>query len=384
MADLQQLRERIAYGLAQARDFEGVDRSDVVAIKSDPELTRYSFVPSEVLAKADGGEMDDEKREATWVASDESTDSMGDVIRVKGWDLARYKANPTLLFGHDQKAPPVGIVQRMRKGEAADGRPALMATGTLFDREVDEFADRVWRIMQAGGLPGVSVGFRAGEINDPQEPEERKALGLGPYGLEFVKGHELLELSIVPVPANQNALRERCIKSADGEMERWLREGEASPAFVREFRKRLMLTAEQVAERAREEKRKAVPVEVDVQALTRKADAAEKRAEELAEDKRLLASTVTSLLDRERELKAESATLEDENRRLEQQNTELREVHEQLQKTVEEHRKGRGEDAQQPPATERDATEQQPPSSDRRAAARAEAFAQTLNSKIGE
>lgn len=36
----------------------------------------------------------------SFVASDETADRYGDIVRVAGWDLANYKRNPIVLFQH--------------------------------------------------------------------------------------------------------------------------------------------------------------------------------------------------------------------------------------------------------------------------------------------
>lgn len=249
------LRDAICYGYATKHDLSSAKREDVVAIKSDPELTQYRFVASEDVAKA----ADVEERSVTWRASDETADSYGDIVRVKGWDLDRYAKNGQILFGHDREGLPLASGKAWKRNPGK-GDGALMVKGNWFEEGVNEFADGVLRIIKAGGLPGTSVGFRAGEVNDPSDPKERSKIGLGDWGLEFTDGHELLENSVVTIPANPNALQERCIKALDGELERWLRTGEKSAAFVREFRKSVTLTAEDLRERLRDAKRKSIVV----------------------------------------------------------------------------------------------------------------------------
>src|SRR5688572_32466802 len=99
------LADKIRSGLARDADFQAAKIEDIFAIKTDPEAVQFRFLPSEEFRGLDAT-----TREVTWVASDESTDAMGDVIRVKGWDLKRFKLNPVLLWAHDDSLPPVGIV----------------------------------------------------------------------------------------------------------------------------------------------------------------------------------------------------------------------------------------------------------------------------------
>ena len=41
----------------------------------------------------------------TFVASDETEDRLGDVLRSDGWDLEAYRRNPVFLWAHDYTAP---------------------------------------------------------------------------------------------------------------------------------------------------------------------------------------------------------------------------------------------------------------------------------------
>jgi len=58
----------------------------------------------------------------TFIASNESVDSDGDVVLVDGWQLNRFNKNPVILFGHDRSKPPVGKAVAVRKILAEDKR----------------------------------------------------------------------------------------------------------------------------------------------------------------------------------------------------------------------------------------------------------------------
>ena len=79
--------------------------------------------------------------------------------------------------------------------------PFLMMV-TLFNAvsSMNEFADDVWKAVDGGFVQAVSVGFLP--LDDPgiiRDDEDRFT------GFEF-DNQELLELSVVPVPANPSAL----------------------------------------------------------------------------------------------------------------------------------------------------------------------------------
>ena len=139
--------------------------------------------------------VDSKARTMRFVASDESVDRYGDIIRASGWQLNNFRKNPVLLFAHDSRQPPVGQV------------PSIEVVGTeliadcLFRPEGDsQLSDDVWRAVEGGFLRAASVGFT------PTGPVNQLVDGAGNVtGYEFTS-QELLELSVVPVPANPQAL----------------------------------------------------------------------------------------------------------------------------------------------------------------------------------
>lgn len=135
------------------------------------------------VAKAAGGELD-------FVLSDDTKDRYGDVIQAEGWDLRSFKRNPIALFNHNSDFP-IGSWENVRvEGNRLIGRLKLAASGT------SERIDELIRLVEQGILRAVSVGFK---------PLETEKLGTGP-GLRFLK-QELLETSLVSVPANPSAVQ---------------------------------------------------------------------------------------------------------------------------------------------------------------------------------
>ena len=138
-----------------------------------------------------------EDRPLTVIASDESADRLGDVVRADGWDLDAYKHNPVFLWAHDYTRTPIG-----RSSWVGLDGAKLLATvefaPTAFAREVE-------LLYRQRFLRAVSVGFRAREFSF------RKGRDGSVDGVEYTR-QELLELSAVPVPANPHALA----KALDG------------------------------------------------------------------------------------------------------------------------------------------------------------------------
>jgi HK97 family phage prohead protease len=135
-------------------------------------------------------------RHAIFIASSEDKDRYGDIIRVNGWDLTNYKANPIVLFGHQSRNLPIGSAKAWIEGTQ------LFADVEFAAKEVYDFADSVYKLVKAGFLNAVSVGFQPTKMpNEIKDPDTNKWTG----GYEFI-AQELLELSVVPVPALPGAL----------------------------------------------------------------------------------------------------------------------------------------------------------------------------------
>ena len=128
----------------------------------------------------------------TFVVSSGAVDRHGDVVSPEGWRLEAYRANPVVLWAHDYRRPAIGRAQSVW----SDGR-ALLAH---LEFAPTEFAREVEALYRSGYQQGVSVGFR------PLRFEERRDPRTGAFlGIRFLE-QELLEISAVPVPANQGAL----------------------------------------------------------------------------------------------------------------------------------------------------------------------------------
>lgn len=159
-------------------------------VPSLDEIRRVAFTP-EVRATNEA------KRTITFVASDETVDRYGDILRVNGWQTAQYMKNPVVLWGHKSSEPPVG---RTLSITTESNPPALIQTVEFASKETYPFADQIFNLYKGGYLRSVSVGFR------PTVPPKPIMDGDGRMtGYEFV-GQELLELSCVPLPANPSAV----------------------------------------------------------------------------------------------------------------------------------------------------------------------------------
>jgi HK97 family phage prohead protease len=128
-----------------------------------------------------------------WIEiSNETADRYGDIIKVAGWELTNYRANPVVLFGHDYHNPPIGRAKELR----SDATRLLMVP-EFPDRETYAFGACCGELMRKGFLNAASVGFSP--LTWAYD-EER-------MGYDF-QTQELLEVSLCSVPANPLCLVE--------------------------------------------------------------------------------------------------------------------------------------------------------------------------------
>lgn len=143
--------------------------------------------------------IDEEQRIIRGIATTPETDRTGDQVMPEG---VQFK-NPTPLLWQHQHDKPVGTVRfntPTKAGITFEAQlPVIREPGVLKDR-----VDEAWQSVKAGLITAVSIGFRAldGQV-------ERLKGG----GLKF-NSIELLELSLVSVPAHSGALI-TAIKSLD-------------------------------------------------------------------------------------------------------------------------------------------------------------------------
>jgi HK97 family phage prohead protease len=165
--------------------------------------------------------VDEETRTIEFVASDGSVDSYGTILPVDKWDLKRYENNGIVGYMHDvygeswtKSADPDDVIG---KGVAFIEEDKLIVRITFEPKDLNERADKIFRKLQFGSLHAVSVGFRAtkkGHMGDEERGEDPKVY--------YYAGQELLEVSVVNIPSNANALK----RALEEERKDWVVEEE--------------------------------------------------------------------------------------------------------------------------------------------------------------
>lgn len=146
-------------------------------------------------------EIDKAKRVVPFIASTAAVDRYGDIIEQAGWQLDNYKKNPIVLFAHDSHALPIGKAVNIGK---LDG--SLFVLLEFMTADIYPLADQVFKMLCGGFLNTLSVGFIPLEYRYRfEEAKDGEEVNPWPIGAIYEKC-ELLENSVVPVPANPEAL----------------------------------------------------------------------------------------------------------------------------------------------------------------------------------
>jgi hypothetical protein len=190
----------------------GVFRSIVEASKATGADVPAVLYPAEADAKrAEDAEANARILQLT--ISTAKSDRDRDSVSADGWDFKSYRKNPVVLFSHtywSEQAPVVGTslaewVERDKVKSRMEFTPEGMVP----------LADTLWRLYttrSSSGKPfmrAVSVGFIPTKYEFVDTPGREG-------GVDFQK-QELLEYSLVPVPANADALSD--VKGYGAELE---------------------------------------------------------------------------------------------------------------------------------------------------------------------
>ena len=146
------------------------------------------------VEKVDSDQPSSEGVVLSYIASTSAEDRYGDIVS-QNWELDNYKQNPIVLLNHNSQELPIarGSV------DVVDGQLLIDVTFDMADPKAAEVA----RKAKDGFLNAVSVGFNPLQmISRSDLPADHFAHG--DRG-NFYQSSELLEVSIVTIPANGQA-----------------------------------------------------------------------------------------------------------------------------------------------------------------------------------
>lgn len=157
-------------------------------------------------------------RKITFVASDGTRDSAGTVLNVNGWKLDRFNSNGIIGYQHkvyggwDDTDNPDNVIG---KGYAYVKDGQLLVDVEFEPAEINELAEKIYQKLLFGSLKAVSVGFMP--VGKGRWGKDEESLD-GKNPTYYYAGQELLEVSVVNIPANPNALK-KGVELQDSEME---------------------------------------------------------------------------------------------------------------------------------------------------------------------
>lgn len=149
--------------------------------------------------------VDEEKGRATFYASKAVVDRDGEILAADAFNnryLERYKKNNVVLWAHDYHSMFSSTPKIVGSGENLTFDAEGMKFDTVFQR-VTQFGKDVWELVRGGFLKAVSVGFIPKAWREATREEIEKA---GANVRRVIVEAELLEVSIVPVPSNYEAV----------------------------------------------------------------------------------------------------------------------------------------------------------------------------------
>lgn len=146
-------------------------------------------------------------RSARFTMSSDAPDRDKDIVHQDGLDTSTFMKNPQALLFHQSRGFPIGAWSNIGKGKAGAAK-TTEGDLTFLPEGADPDADRAAKHVQFGTLRTVSIGFIPKSIRARERDPDCYYSGYD------ILEAELIECSLVPVPAQPDAL----VKSANGDM----------------------------------------------------------------------------------------------------------------------------------------------------------------------
>lgn len=154
-----------------------------------------------------------ETRTVEFIISTSAKDRHKTIVNMDGWQLDNFNRNPVVgyqhnVYGDNWCTPPnpddvLGIGKAWT--EEMDGRKVLMGSVQFETADINPLAEKVFRKVLNGTLRATSVGFM--EIGKGEWKKVVDEKGVEVDRTYYFKGQELLEFSIVNIPANAEAVK---------------------------------------------------------------------------------------------------------------------------------------------------------------------------------
>jgi len=156
-------------------------------------------------------EADNLRHTALVTATTNDVDRDSEIVLPAGLDRKYFRKNPVILYGHNSELPPIGY----SLWEKMEGN-LLKSFIKFADRPTDYppiewFPETIFNLVEQKVLRGISIGFLPLDVRPPTEKEILANPSWVSAKRIITKSH-LLEISVVPIGCNQNALIEAVTK----------------------------------------------------------------------------------------------------------------------------------------------------------------------------
>lgn len=140
----------------------------------------------------------------TFIISTEDLDLHGERMKISGIDITKFKKNPVVYFNHNSSGFPIGKAVDIYK---KDGK---LLADTIFHEE-DKESRLIKKLVDTGYLNATSIGFKPLEWEDstPTDDEANQLNATWSNQVRTYTKSQLLEYSIVGIPANSEAIRDK-------------------------------------------------------------------------------------------------------------------------------------------------------------------------------
>lgn len=161
------------------------------------------------------------QRTATFIASTSRKDRHNTVVNQNGWNLDNFNKNGVIGYQHQLHGSLLGSDPDDIIGI---GRAYIQDANLMVDIRFEEEgqnakADKIYNKVKSGILNAVSVGFISigGGVLRNDETQEQIEMDEDPRYIPdgftyFYRGQELIEISIVNIPSNPEALKVRLME----------------------------------------------------------------------------------------------------------------------------------------------------------------------------
>ncbi len=141
--------------------------------------------------------------EFKFILTTEDVDRHGEKVKIAGVDLKNFKKNPIMLYQH-QSSQRIGVWKDIKK---EDGK--ITAIAKFDSNDETGLAQRIERLITDKMLKAVSIGFISKRVDFEEVPENDVREFQERFWRDFIVVHsrtDLLEVSVVELPANPHAL----------------------------------------------------------------------------------------------------------------------------------------------------------------------------------